>query len=308
MAEAAFGVKYEGPALADGRMAVRDLAPALLALGDLFAEASTIAYPDRPPVALNIKATEDGSFLVHLILEAGDAWDRLVDIFGSDSATAVANLLAFIAGGKGVLWLIKTIGRRRIVGREEVTPGVIRITLNDGTTIEVPAQVFALYGALEVRRQAREVIEPLNREGVERVQFRAEEVTLVSIDRDDVPSYDVPEVEDVPLQELDVEMVVSIVSVVFTEGNKWRFSDGTNTFYAAIEDKGFVERVEHGEPFRKGDMLRSRVHITQSQRGDGLHSEYRVLEVLEHIPRAPQLRLIDPEESDEPPRQLPPGA
>jgi hypothetical protein len=70
MAETAFRVAYDGPALATGRMPVRDLAPALLALGDLFAEASQVIYPEGKPVALSIKATEEGSFDVHLILES----------------------------------------------------------------------------------------------------------------------------------------------------------------------------------------------------------------------------------------------
>lgn len=50
MAESAFTVTYDGPALATGRIPVRDLAPALLALGELFLDASSLVNPDREPV------------------------------------------------------------------------------------------------------------------------------------------------------------------------------------------------------------------------------------------------------------------
>jgi len=73
MAESEFGIEYAGPELDAGTMPVRDLAPALLAMGELVAAASLVVYPERPPVALNIKATEPGSFVVRLILESKDA-------------------------------------------------------------------------------------------------------------------------------------------------------------------------------------------------------------------------------------------
>jgi hypothetical protein len=59
-----------------------------------------------------------------------------------------------------------------------------------------------------------------------------------------------------------------------------------------IGDEQFLRRVEDGvEVFRKGDMLRCRIRIIQSQALDGLHTEYQVVEVLDHIPRAIQMRL-----------------
>ena len=80
-------------------------------------------------------------------------------------------------------------------------------------------------------------------------------------------------------------MVLSIASVVFREGNKWRLSDGENTFYATIEDEAFLARMRQGSvSFRSGDMLRCRMEVTQVRRGGRLHTERRVLEVLEHIP------------------------
>lgn len=300
MAETEFGVTYDGTALADGRMPVRDLAPALLALADLFAETSAVAYPDREPVALNIKATEEGSFVVQLILQGEDAWDRIVHLFSSPEANALVNLRDLIIGsGIGLFWLIKRLRGRRIESAQQLESGQIRLSLDDETTVEIPAEVWTLHESVSIRKKARQVVEPVNQPGVDRVEFLAGTDVTVTIEKADLPAYEVTEPDEIPLLERETEMVVSIASVVFTEGNKWRFTTGDSTFYAAIEDEGFAERVEHGEAFRKGDMLRCRVRFEQSQRNGVLHTEYHVVEVLEHIPRAPQLRLDAAEEPPE---------
>lgn len=293
MAQTAFGATYDGPALEDGHMAVRDLAPALLALGDLFADASVLVYPERKPAALHIQATREGSFIIDLFLEAERAWDQIQDIFGSDGASAIVNLKELVLGsGVGLLWLIKRLRNHRITGQERaLDPGHVRLSLDDGTTLEIPAEVFRLYDSVEVRRKARLVVEPLTREGVDRLEFRSETSGSLVIEKDDVSAYELPE-ESEPLHDQDLQMVLAIASVAFTEGNKWRFDDGERRFYAAIEDESFLSRVVRGEAFRNGDMLRCRLRIVQRRSfSEGLQTEYRVLEVLEHIPRAIQLRL-----------------
>lgn len=73
MAHTEFGVAYDGPALADHTMDVRDLAPALLALGDLFVAAGRVVEKDAEPPSLQIRATAGGSFVVDLALQAGGA-------------------------------------------------------------------------------------------------------------------------------------------------------------------------------------------------------------------------------------------
>jgi hypothetical protein len=294
VAETAFAVTYEGPSVADGTMPVRQLAPALLALGELFADASQLLYPDRAPVALNIKATERGSFLVQLLLEAERAWDDLIDISDSDTLLALATLETLvIGGGQGVLWLIKRLKNRRIVGQEPApAPGVIRLTLDDQTTVEIPSTVLTMYERVDVRRKARQVVSPLESEGIESVSFQSSGVESLAIEKEDLPAYEVAPGPEEPLLESEQEMVVEIAAVVFTEGNKWRFSDGTHTFFAAMEDRMFLERVERGdEAFRKGDMLRCRMRIVQSRTASGLQTDYRVVRVLEHLPRATQLTI-----------------
>jgi hypothetical protein len=293
MAETAFGVAYDGPALADGRMAVRDLAPALLALGDLLADAGVTAYPDRGPVTLNIQAApERGSFVIHLILEAKGVWDQVTSFFDSEGITALNNLEGIVFGPVGIFALIKWLRGRKVKKQERVREGYIRLTLEDGETIEVPTTVVELNNNPAVREKAREVVAPLETEGVDSVEFRPSSQPALRVEVTDLPSFQAAEPGEEELGTHETVMVLSIDSVVFREGNKWRLSDGENTFWADIEDEAWLARVRNGRvSFRSGDMLRCRIEVTQVCRGDRLHTERRVLEVLEHIPTEIQLEL-----------------
>lgn len=291
MPETTFGVTYDGSALATGRMPVRDLAPALLGLGQIFTDASRLIYPDRPPVGLSIKANEGGSFVVHLVLEAESVWDQVVELFTSPDITALLALQALVAGPLGVFWLVKRIGGRRI---EKVVPGeTVTITLVDGEVIEAPAGVLELYRNMPIRRNAADVVAPLAKSGVDRLDFWTEEGITVQLSTDDMSAFDATG-ESIPLNEQESTMVVEIASVAFTDGNKWRLSNGDQKFYAEIHDEGFLGRINDGsESFRKGDRLDVQMRIVQSDRIDGLHTEHHVMKVNTHIARQIQMRIPD---------------
>jgi hypothetical protein len=298
VAETAFRIAYDGPALESGTMPVRDLAPALLALGQLFAEAGQIVYPESGPVALNIKATETGSFDVHLILEAEDLWDQFVDLFGTDAVTALVNLKALITGGSlSLLGFIRWLRGRRIEREEPAPrPGHVRITVEDAS-IEIPADVAKMYKRISIRRKARDVVAPLAREGVEEVRFAEAPgaVPELVIDKGDVSAYETAATEegDVLLDE-EREMVAQLASVSFEEGHKWRLSDGAVTFWAAIEDDEFLAYVKtRDELFGQGDLLRCRMRIVQTRRAGKLHTDYYVVQVLAHIQGHMQPALWD---------------
>lgn len=302
MAESHFALAYDGPALETGRMPVRDLAPSLLALGDLFAEASRILYPESDPVGLSVRATEQASFDVHLILEGHDLWNQFVDLFGSDEMTALANLQAILIGGAvGVIATIKRFGRRRIQSAEpSPEPGMLKLTLegdNGTTTIEVPIDVGRLVQDVSIRRKVRDVMAPLAREGVETVSFAPTpdgQPELV-VAKEDLGAYEFAALEDDDiLLDEEREQVVQIASVSF-EGRKWRLSDGNLTFWAAVEDAEFIADVERRlEQFAKGDMLRCRMRVIQTRRPTGgLHTECHVVRVLQHIRGATQMSFED---------------
>jgi hypothetical protein len=287
MAETSFGVLYDGPALDSGEIAVNDLAPALLALGGLFTETSVLMYPNRPPVSLNIKATEDGSFWVFLHLMA-QGWEDILDIYTSKPQDALANLTTnvFLLFG-----FIKWVRGRKV---EPATtppkvpePGMVRIEAPDGTTIDVPSEVWLLYMRQSARRKAREVIAPLERDGIDRLEFRPRRKAppeLVVTD-DDAAFFDLPEEPEDALTDNERVTLVEIVQLGYESNKKWRLREGAASFSAPISDDKFWEKVHRREiHFAEGDMLRIRLRVIQTLRADGkLTAEHRVLEVLDIV-------------------------
>lgn len=77
--KAAFKIAYDGEALRDHSMNVRDLAPALLSLGKLFDAANLALNGDKATVNLQVKAHSAGSFEV--ALELFQSWGAQVSHF-----------------------------------------------------------------------------------------------------------------------------------------------------------------------------------------------------------------------------------
>ena len=63
---AELSLSFEGDALNDGVIDVRDLAPSLIALGEVFTQANDLLNERQASIQLGIRATQRGSFEVQL--------------------------------------------------------------------------------------------------------------------------------------------------------------------------------------------------------------------------------------------------
>jgi hypothetical protein len=284
VAEERFTVTYDGAALAAGRMSVRDLAPALLALADAIREANHVTYPGEPDPVLNIEALREGSFSVELILMEGGLLDRAMELLTNRETNAAVNLATLVTVGFGGFNLIKRLSGRRIRRQDEQSNGRVKITFDDGTTLTLPAKSVDLAQSRSFRESARQVVAPLEREGVEELRLEHALDEPVHVTPAELPGFEIPAMDEEPLGESTRVVALQPVTIAFLEGNKWRVTDGETTFYAIVQDPAFIQRVQSAEEtFAITDILEVRLRTKQWRGADGqLRTENIIERVIEH--------------------------
>jgi len=292
-----FHLVYDGPALAEHRMDVRTLAPALLAMGDLVERANELLNGDQARMVLNVKASfKQGSFGIDLE-SVQSLWNQLLDIVGSPQIQGVKSLLELLgmaSGGLGLLKLIKRLRGRGIRKIEPIGNGLVKLYVDD-EQFDVEEKVILLLRDYRIRKALQDVVtEPLKNEGIETVAIvdpRRETVNVV-VERSEARFFIAPDPQEEVISDDTYIATLQVLTLAFQDGNKWRFTEGANSYYAAVLDEGFVQRIQaNQEQFAKDDIIRARVRRTQRLTKDGLRAEYEVLEVLEHRSATPHIQI-----------------
>jgi len=294
-------VKYDGAALSEHRIDVRDLAPSLLALADALVIANELVGDGlTPPPTLEVVASAEGSFDVHLLLTVlEDAQGFLL----SNPATAAVNALALLTTSfHGLSWLRERSRRGSEVSAVEAEPGVLRVLWPDGTVLSTTTDAAALVDSMDFRRSAREFASPLENRGVERIQLaaRASRVPTVVLERSDLNGFDLPEPEDQVLNTTERTVILQLITVGLQSSHKWRVSDGSTPFWVSLDDLRFQMEVDAGvERFGRHDRLECVMRETQYQGRYGrLRVERSIREVLSHSKGPEQRSLLDPPDED----------
>jgi hypothetical protein len=290
-----FNVVYDGPALAEHRMDVRDLAPALVAMADLFTAANRVLNGDSADVRVEVKGSfRAGSFHIELIFTQ-QFLSQLRDMFAGTSATAVANAWTILGlvgcvGGGGIIGLLRVLRGRR-VHRIEPLGENVRIWVTESESIEVEDKVVRLWRNQSVRVALQKTLSPLEREGITSFGIVRDTQIELAIDDAELPTFEASIDEGEVVTDHVVRKVLQIESVVFKDGNKWRVHDGQYPFFALLEDESFLARINAGERFGKGDVLVVDLRQVQTVEAGTLKTENHIVKVLEHRERLQQSLL-----------------
>lgn len=302
VSHASFEVVYDGPALAGSTIDVRELAPALLAFGDVIEQANLTLNAGRTSVALRVNASfKSGSFGINFSI-VQSLMNQVAALFKDPavvSAREVTEHLGFVYGQGiaamgGVIFVVRWLRNRAIRRVVLLDNGRARIELDDDK-LETEQRTIALLRNFKLR-QALEaaVTRPLEREGYESVAIATRPadgfVTIIKGERD---YFVAPPAESEQLADQTATANLQLVNVAFKDDNKWRFYDGTTQFHAAILDERFVHRVQTGEEnFASGDILVVTLRKRQWLEGDVMKAEHEVLEVLKHRRGMAQIPLV----------------
>ncbi|WP_353474770.1 hypothetical protein PVT71_14470 [Salipiger sp. H15] len=313
MSKARFEIAFEGKPFDGGEIDVRDLAPTLLALGNVVQAANKALNGDRSEARLKVTATKEGSFVAALTMDVSWLIDMLDAVAANpDRVLAADQLLGLLmnagkvvgvaagtatAATVGVFQAIKLLRGRR---PSKVVP------LGDGTTqITVEQTVFVVADRCVDLLQdlgTREAIESFGNkassvEGLKALKIGdgRDDSRTVTLSRSDLPSLNVPPEPKEP--EVDIshrEAWLKPVSAQFKDGYKWRFTDGGDRpFTAEMEDLDFQRRVQEGRvTLNANDTIRCRLREEQSISAASLMKATFVEEVLDHRPGARQLNLL----------------
>lgn len=299
--EALFNIVYDGPGLQSSEMDVRQLAPALHAVGDVLEAANRVLNGPSTKLSVKVRGSfKSGCFGVDFSLYQG-MWSDFVGLFSTKELTAVASaasILAFLGfnakdATNGLIKIIIWLRNRKISKVVDLDDGKIEIYADDEHIVTERA-VLKLLEDYSVRKALSAVIyEPLENEGVDKFAAGTEETGLVVVEKPDYVYFASPAIQDQLIHDTVYETILQVSSISFNEDNKWRLSEGTGSFLAEISDQEFMARVQKNEEsFAKDDLLTVRLRKRQwlTEKGQ-MKPEYIVEKVIEHKSAAVQLKL-----------------
>ena len=279
-------VAYEGPAVAEHRMPVADLAPALLALEQTFVRTNALLNGDRGSVSLEVRAPQQGSF--EIVVTVLQVLEGASDFLSADFISSAANAKELLLGGPGLTgglyYLIKRLRGRR---PEIINPESDIVTLQaDNLQLSVPNEIVKLFLDSTLRQDIENTVRPVTKDGVDRVIFREGSAALETIEKDEAPYFRAEVERDETITRTMIpEWRLKLSTVRFVENRDWRLTDGGQTRGYAIKDDEFIQLVRSGQR-RLGaeDILVCDVVMIQSTDAQGgLSTTYEITKVVKHI-------------------------
>ena len=276
-----FIISYDGQVMKESHsMSVEDLAPALLALDKIFQISNTLLNGHNSNTQLKVVGQRSGSFEVVLGLI-----QSLPEIMSMVKTSSFKNLIHTLFGATGILVLVKILDKNKIDLK----------TLNKNQNfnmngIIIKPTIIQLFDNNNIRKELKEILKPLSKEGIDQLKIFEDKKLLSSINTEEASSFLYQK------EEISTRKFVKsyhIVTLTFKKG-KWKFSDNNSIINVSIEDKDFVEKVRDSSlSFSKGDILECKVREEQKETNSQLKSTYFIEKVLSHKPSSKQLNLFE---------------
>jgi hypothetical protein len=243
---------------------------------------------------IKIKAQRPGSYEVYLGLSLIDSVRHLLT---PQSLKTAGEIISAATG------LIKV---RQALKKKEPPPvpataqsgSSVTIEAADGNRINIDSRVYNIYvNNPNVKTALDDTFATLDRDPeITDLEIRDQhDRPLVVVARSEFPDL-VLRPEHIEKSQQDRDKVsLYIVKPSFDPKLKWTFLFQGMRISAKILDKSFLDRIDAGERFAKGDILVVELHIAQvwnASIGTYENKVYTVTKVHQHIPRAEQEHLL----------------
>lgn len=280
-------LEYHGPKVDLGRMDSYQVAASIIAFSDFLGVLTKNSFGDKIDLRTEIQGIRGESFDIDFFLQIFGYTATILSLSGSP--LSMKDYFDLIKESIKTWIHLKGSSPKEIIRQ---TNNMLQIANQEGQLIYVNANVVNVVSDNKAGKAAEQFIRKPLESGVSQLLIKSSTVRdSTTIDSKDASFFKQIDIEK-PLLTTEIKMGLQIESPTFKEGNKWRFFDGQNSFFADILDEDFLERVNIGvERFGKGDTLIALVRINQSTTLDTLKMERSVIKVVEHVIAPEQNKL-----------------
>lgn len=273
---------YEGGPADLGELDSYEAAGHIVAFSDLVGVCARELNLERSNLRTTVTAAKSGSFSLEFAIEISGVVATLFS-----GPLTVPEIFSLMKDSFGAFRALK--GEKPT--ETKVEGNQVRITTESGNVVYMEKPVFNVVSDDATGRAVERMIQDPLMAGVSRVRMNAPEYGEVAdIVEGEAGSFGAI-VTETPIIDSTTKIALLIISPIFKEGKKWRFSDGQANFWAAIEDQEFLRAIDAGEQFAKGDKLIVDLRVVQNQEGNRLVTVRTVIKVYEHLRQEPEPTL-----------------
>jgi len=297
---------------------VFELAPVLLSIGQLISESQKILYPDRPPLAVNVRPFKEGSFDIQIILHPVSNIQKILDIIRSPGGSDIKELLQYIgliiptvgavgAGGVSLIKLIKWLkGKPKNI--EKTNAPELKYFDNNGNGILVDPKIHALYQNVTIQQTIYNgIARPFENKHVKNIEcfIKDDQNTREIIESDIVEpcknytTGEIPSAEEITENTNTRRLWVHPKRISCEgESNSWSFriagSDETLKV-TNIKDEQFLENIKESRyRLASTDKLHIEVQEKQKIQGNKESMSYEITQVIDYIiSQPPQQKSLE---------------
>jgi len=290
MSQTHLSVIYGGPALKKGAMDVKQLGPALSALGELCERAHYLINGEKTGASVLIKSDfQAGSFEfdISFMLSAWEAAEHFFQTSEYKTAKEIIILVGLLGPYRtGVYRLIKRLKKRKYSARK-LPSGNIEIQTDDNEVYEISQETYSLFQDLQTRRLIGKTVAPLAQEGIDTFETKQDGKRGFKMDKSDLPSY-LLNMEDEVINQNTEDMILQVDTPFLTDTErKWRFTrinGKQQKIIASIKDPDYLNAVKTRKySFSSGMLIQATVVSKEIRRADGkIKTEWEIERIINH--------------------------
>ena len=290
MSKATINLSYSGPALKGHVMDVSDLAPALLAFGNLCKEANSALNYKRASIKVLVRADIQANCVTISLDVIWSIVEAAKTLIKNEDVTTAKELIEWIGlfgvPVFGLFQYLRAKGNKRVEQETEIIDGdgnnriEVKFVGSNNKVIVSP-QVKKLSENHNVVKAAKGVVLPVaERTGIESAEFHIDGKEAESISKEYAK-----EVVDASVgDEVEPQYIIGHITVYETffarKPKKWKFLYNGHVEEIDIGETNIAGKILQRRKVVMGDTFTVRMEITEKMTASGFKLEYKVVEVL----------------------------